>query len=80
MALSDEEQSLLDKLTAKAAEKEDDRPVKFTARDGSSLEGPFARVADFAAALGVKLVADKTPPAEDEGEGGTVKRFAGRRV
>ena len=77
--LSDEEQSLLDKLTAKAAQEEDDRPVKFTARDGSSLEGPFSRVAAFAEALGVRLAADKTP--EPEGEEGTVKRFtSGRRT
>ena len=80
--MSKDERARLEALLAADDEADDDdRPVKYTHKDGSSLEGSFARVAAFANALGVKLVADKAPDDDESGgDGGQVKRFAGRRI
>jgi len=79
--LSKEERAELEaRLAADDADDDDDDEVEFSF-DGKTMRGSFRRVAAFADALGVKLKADPKPPAEGEGgEGGAVKRFAGRRI
>ena len=77
--LSDEEQSLFDKLQAKLNDEGDDDDEVEITHNGTTLRGSFRRVAAFAEANGLKL---KAPPKTDEGgeEGDKVKRFAGRRI
>jgi len=78
--LSKEERAELEARLAADDDDDDDDEVEYTHSDGSKLRGSFRRVAAYAESRGVKLRADKTPPAEGE-EGGTVKRFtSGRRT
>jgi hypothetical protein len=77
--LSKEERAELEARLAADDDDDDDDEVELTF-NGTTLRGSFRRIAAFAAANGLKLKADPTPPAEGEEGGGTVKRFAGRRI